>query len=102
MAVNGKLGKLLSNSRTPKEVEDWIFSLTPLGVAFSFFLMFMLPMEIPNKIPILVIGFAAGFTGLQTYWVFRGWRKNHLSTILLGITGIVITMLLAWFYLSLA
>lgn len=100
MTVTSKLGKLLTNSRDAKEVEDWIFSLTPLGVAFSFFLIFMLPMEIPNKIPILVIGFAAGFSGLQTYWVFRGWRKNNLSTIILGIAGIAITMLLAWLYLA--
>jgi hypothetical protein len=49
---------------------------------------------------ILVTGIAAGFTGLQSYWIFRGWRKNHGSTVLLGIIGIAITLGLAWGYMN--
>jgi predicted RND superfamily exporter protein len=57
-------------------------------------------MDLPNKDMILVTGIAAGFIGLQSYWVFRGWRKNHGSTVLLGIIGIVITLSLAWGYMA--
>jgi hypothetical protein len=101
MASDGKLSKLLRTSRNPQEVEDWIFSLTPLGVAFVFFFIFLLPMDIPRKDVILIIGTAAGFTGLQSYWIFRGWRKNHALTIVLGLIGIAIVLALVKLYLAL-
>ena len=100
MASDGKLGKLLSTSRNPQEVEKWIFSLAPLGVAFVFFFIFLLPMDIPNKNTVLIVGTAAGFTGLQSYWIFRGWRKNHALTIVLGLIGIAIVLGLVMLYLS--
>ena len=100
MEATSKLSRLLRTSRDQKEIEDWIFSLTPLGVAFVFFIIFVLPMDLPNKDMILVTGIAAGFTGLQSYWIFRGWRKNHLSTVLLGFIGIAITLGLAWGYMQ--
>jgi hypothetical protein len=102
MANESKLNKLLKTSRNPQEVEDWIFSLTPLGVAFVFFFIFLLPMEIPHKDMVLVIGTAAGFTGLQSYWIFRGWRKNHALTIVLGLIGIAIVVVLVRLYLTMA
>jgi hypothetical protein len=101
MASDGKLGKLLKTTRNPREVEDWIFSLTPLGVAFVFFFIFLLPMDIPHKDVVLIVGTAAGFTGLQSYWIFRGWRKNHALTIVLGLIGIAIVLGLVKLYLSL-
>lgn len=100
MAANGKVNKLLKTSRDPQEIQDWIFSLTPLGVAFAFFLIFLWPMDIPNKDIILVIGIAAGFIGLESYWIFRGWRKNHISTILLGAVGIAVTAAIVWLYMT--
>jgi len=100
MEETGKLGKLLKTGRDPQEIQDWIFSLTPLGVAFAFFLIFLWPMEIANKDLIIVIGVAAGFVGLESYWIFRGWRKNHISTILLGLIGIAVTVAMAWLYMT--
>jgi len=102
MANESKLNKLLKTSRNPQEVENWIFSLTPLGVAFVFFFIFLLPMEIPHKDMVLVIGTAAGFIGLQSYWIFRGWRKNHALTIVLGLIGIAIVVVLVRLYLTMA
>jgi uncharacterized membrane protein len=102
MAGSNKVSKLLKTSRDPQEIQDWIFSLAPLGVAFIFFLIFLWPMEIPDKDVILVTGVAAGFIGLETYWIFRGWRKNHMSTILLGLAGIAITIAAAWSYMTFA
>jgi hypothetical protein len=101
MAHDGKLGKLLRTRRNPQEVETWLFSLIPLGVAFVFFFIFLLPMNIPNKDMVMVIGVAAGFIGLQSYWIFRGWRKNHALTIVLGLTGIAIVLGLVRLYLTL-
>jgi hypothetical protein len=100
MEAESKLNKFLRTSRDPQEVQDWIFSLTPLGVAFVFFFMFTLAMDIPEKTLILVVGIAAGFTGLQSYWVFRGWQKNHISTVLLGLIGISLTLGAMWLYLA--
>lgn len=100
MEARSKLGKMLTTSRDPQEVQDWIFSLTPLGVAFVFFFMFMLGTDVPDKTLVLVVGFAAGFVGLQSYWVFRGWRRNHLSTVLMGLIGIGITMAALWAFLG--
>jgi hypothetical protein len=36
----------------------------------------------------MIVGTAAGIAGLQAYWVIRGWRKNHISTVLFGILSI--------------
>jgi len=102
MAHDGKLSKLLKTGRNPQEIETWLFSLIPLGVAFVFFFIFLLPMDIPRKDIVMVIGTAAGFTGLQSYWIFRGWRKNHALTIVLGLIGIVIVLGLVRLYLTLA
>jgi hypothetical protein len=102
MAHDGKLGKLLRTGRNPQEIETWLFSLIPLGVAFVFFFLFLLPMDIPRKDVVMVIGAAAGFTGLQSYWIFRGWRKNHALTIVLGLVGIAIVLGLVRLYLTLA
>jgi hypothetical protein len=101
MAHDGKLGKLLRTGRNPQEIETWLFSLIPLGVAFVFFFIFLLPMDIPRKDVVMVIGTAAGFTGLQSYWIFRGWRKNHALTIVLGLIGIAIVLGLVMLYLTL-
>jgi hypothetical protein len=100
MASDGKLGKLLKTGRNPQEVEDWLFSLIPLGVAFIFFFIFLLPMNIPNKDMVMVIGVAAGFIGLQSYWIFRGWCKNHALTIVLGLIGIALVLGLVKLYLT--
>jgi hypothetical protein len=102
MAHDGKLGKLLKTGRNPQEVEDWLFSLIPLGVAFVFFFIFLLPMDIPRKDVVMVIGTAAGFSGLQSYWIYRGWRKNHVLTIVLGLIGIALVLGLVRLYLTLA
>jgi hypothetical protein len=102
MEAESKLNKMLNTSRDPQEVQDWIFSLTPLGVAFVFFFLFMLAMDIPDKTLVLVVGIAAGFTGLQSYWVFRGWCRNHFSTVLMGVIGISITLAALWAYLTIS
>jgi hypothetical protein len=69
-------------------------------VAFVFFFIFLLPMNIPNKDMVMVIGVAAGFIGLQSYWIFRGWCKNHALTIVLGLVGIAVVLGLVKLYLT--
>lgn len=92
MGANGKLGKLITTSRGPREVQDWIFSLTPLGVAFTFYALFIATTSIEPKALFMAYGAAAGFIGLQTYWIFRGWRNNHFSTVLMGVLGVALTL----------
>ena len=97
-----KVNKLLKTNRGPQEIQDWLFSLTPLGVAFTFFIIFMSTIEVPNKDVIYAVGIAAGFIGLETYWIFRGWKKNHFSTIIFGLAGIAFTLAMVWLYMTFA
>jgi hypothetical protein len=91
---------MLSTSRDRYEIEDWMFTLTPLGVAFIFFIVFILSSDITNKTLVMVVGTAAGFVGLQSYWVFRGWRKNHAITVVTGLLSIALVLGLVWSYLE--
>ena len=100
MRITDKVDHMLESKRDEKEVQRWIFSIIPLGVAFVFFFIFMLPMEIANKDVILVTGAAAGFAGLQAYWIFRGWRRAEGLTVVLGIIGIVIAAAFVWSYIA--
>lgn len=89
---------ILKDGRDEKEVQRWMFSLVPLGVAFVFFFIFLLPLDIANKDIILVTGLAAGFAGLEAYWVYRGWRRNEWLTVILGVIGIALTAIFTWAY----
>jgi len=100
MRITDKVDNMLKKKRHEKEVQRWIFTLIPLGVAFVFFFIFLLPMAIPNKDVIMVMGAAAGFAGLQTFWIFRGWRRDEGLTIVLGGIGIAIAAVFAWSYIA--
>ena len=96
----GKLNKLLTTGRDQSEAEDWMFSLVPIGVAFTFYMIFIMSTEIEPKGLFLAYGAAAGFIGLESYWIVRGWRKNHASTIVMGFLGIAITLGVLFLYMS--
>lgn len=98
MHLTEKVDHLLESHRDTREVQRWMFSLTPLGVAFVFFFIFLLPMDIANKDMVLVTGGAAGFAGLQAYWVFRGWQREEGFTVLLGVIGIIAAGVFVWAY----
>ncbi len=100
MGSASKLNKLLTTSRNKSEAEDWIFSLTPMGVAFVFYVMFIVSSNIEPKGLFLAYGAAAGFIGLESYWIVRGWRKNNASTIVMGLIGIAVTLSLLFLYIS--
>jgi len=100
MGNTSKVNKLLSTHRDPNEVQDWIFSLTPIGVAFGFYMMFILSSDIEPKGLFVAYGAAAGLIGLESYWIVRGWRKNHASTIVMGILGIALTLGALFLYVS--
>jgi len=100
MSDESKLEKLLTTPRNTGEGEDWIFSLTPIVVAFVFYIMFIISTDIENKGLFIAYGAAAGMVGLESYWIVRGWRNNHGSTILMGIIGIAITLGLLYMYMS--
>ncbi len=102
MEEESKLEKLVKTSRKTGEGEDWIFSLTPIVVAFVFYIMFILSTEIDQKGLFIAYGAAAGIIGLESYWIVRGWRNNHGSTIVMGVLGIAITLGLLGLYMSFA
>lgn len=100
MGNSSKLHKLLTTGRDPGEAQDWIFSLTPIGVAFFFYMVFIMSGDIEPKGPFIAYGATAGFVGLESYWIIRGWQKNHASTIIMGIIGIALALSLLGLYLS--
>ena len=100
MDNESKLSKLAKTNRDVGEAESWIFSIAPVGVAFVFYIMFIISSEIEQKGLFIAYGATAGIIGLETYWIIRGWRKNHGSTVVMGIIGIAITLGLLNLYLS--
>jgi len=100
MEDKSKLEKLFTTKRKTGEGEDWIFSLTPIGIAFVFYIMFIISSDIDQKGLFIAYGAAAGIIGLESYWIVRGWRNNHGSTVIMGILGIAITLGLLKLYMS--
>ena len=100
MRDTDKLNKLLTTHRGPEEIQDWIFSLTPIGVAFVFYIVFIMSSNIEPKGLFIAYGAAAGFIGLESYWMVRGWHNNHGSTVIMGAIGILITIFVLGMYIS--
>ena len=100
MRETSKFNKLLTTHRDPGEIQDWIFSLTPVGVAFVFYFVFITSSNIEPKGLFIAFGAAAGFIGLESYWMVRGWHNNHGSTVIMGAIGILITTLVLGMYMS--
>ena len=98
--AQSKFSKLCGTTRDPEELQCWFFSLIPLGIAFLFFHFVVLSMGIPNRLQVMVVGTAAGVVGLQAYWVMRGWRRNHLVTIVLGLVSIAAVLAGTWLFLN--
>jgi len=72
MKSTNKLNKLLTTHRGPGEIQDWLFSLTPIGVAFVFYIIFIMSSAVEPKGLYIAFGAAASFIGLESYWVVRG------------------------------
>lgn len=102
MKDESKLERLLKTSRKTGEAEDWIFSLTPITVAFVFYIMFIISTDIEQKGLFIAYGASAGIIGLESYWIVRGWRNDNISTVLMGFLGIAITLGLLGLYMSFA
>ena len=100
MRNTDKLNKLLTTHREPGEIQDWIFSLTPIGVAFVFYIVFIMSSDIEHRGLFIAYGAAAGFIGLESYWIVRGWHNNHGSTVIMGALGILATILALGMYMS--
>ena len=100
MTEKNKLNKLLTTGRGQDEAENWIFSLIPVTVAFAFYIVFITASDIENKNIFIAYGAAAGFVGLETFWILRGWRKNHGSTVFMGVLGVAATLGILNVYLS--
>ena len=73
-------------------VENWIFSLIPVGVAFIFYIVFILQSEIENKNLFIAYGATAGFIGLESYWIMLGLRNKRSSIVVMGVIGIALTL----------
>ena len=83
-------------------IQDWLFTFVPLGVAFTFYVVFIMATNIEPKGLFLAGGAAAGFVGLQSYWVFRGWCEKRPFIIIAGLIGIAVTIGLLMMYMSMS
>ncbi len=90
-----------SNTSGTEEIGNWMFSLIPVGVAFAFYIVFVLYARLENTHLFIAFGAGAAAIGLETYWIIRGIRNKHPSTIIMGLAGIGITVLVLFTYLSL-
>lgn len=100
MSETNKLRKLFETTRDPGEIQDWLFTLTPVGVAFVFYIFLIISMEVEPKGEFIAYGAAAAFIGLETYWIMRGWQKNHVITIVMGLVGICIALGALYLYIN--
>ena len=94
------LNKLLATHLWPEDIQDWIYSLPPLGVAFVFYIIYIISSGIEPKGLYIAYGATAGFIGLESYWIVRGLFNNHASTIIMGVIGIIIALSGLGFYKS--
>jgi apolipoprotein N-acyltransferase len=90
----------LTNANSSEDVESWIFSLIPVGVAFACYVVFILQANLENKNLFMAYGATAGFIGLESYWILKGWRKKRTSIVVMGLIGIAITLGILFLYLS--
>jgi tetrahydromethanopterin S-methyltransferase subunit D len=95
--MNARSGQVETHSCV---IQDWLFTFVPLGVAFSFYVVFIMATNIEPKGLFLAGGAAAGFVGLQSYWVFRGFCKKRPFIIVAGLVGIAVTIGLLMLYMS--
>jgi len=82
------------------EIGSWIFSLAPVGVAFIFYVAFIMQADLENKNLFLAYGAAAGFIGLETFWILKGWQNKRTNIVVMGIIGIALTLGALHLYLS--
>lgn len=82
-----------------KVVENWIFSMIPVGVAFVFYVVFILQSEIEHANRFIAMGAAAGFTGLESYWILRGLQAKRTGIVVMGLVGIAITLGVLYLFL---
>lgn len=100
MGIGQKLERMKTTTRDEDEIGHWFTSLAPLAMAFTFFFVFVSGSDLPNKDVLYVLGAAAGFAGLELYWIVRGWRRDEVTTIVLGLLGVAIAAGLAWLYVK--
>ncbi len=100
MTFGERIHKIFYGVRDDKEMENWFLTLAPIAVAFIFFFIFMMPLHIPDKDLILVVGAGAGLSGLQAYWIYRGWVRADGMTLLQGILGLAAVVAGTWVYVT--
>lgn len=84
--------KSLEDASNSEVVESWVFSLIPVGVAFVFYVVFILQSDLDNKNVFIAYGAIAGFIGLETYWIMMGLQKQRKGIVVLGTIGILLTL----------
>ncbi|MEJ1296858.1 MAG: hypothetical protein RPU34_04200 [Candidatus Sedimenticola sp. (ex Thyasira tokunagai)] len=89
-----------ANAGTPDEVGNWFFSMVPVGVAFAFYMVFVLYAKLENANLFIAFGAAASAIGLQSFWIIRGFRNGDKPTVVMGFAGIgiIVGVLYAYLY----
>ena len=102
MRDTNKLNELFATHMWPEDIQEWISLLPPIGVAFALYIVYIILSGIEPKGLFIAYGAAAGFIGLESYWMVRGWHNNHGSTVIMGAIGILITIFILGMYMSIS
>jgi hypothetical protein len=54
--------------------------------------VFILQSDIESKNLFIAYGAAAGFIGLESYWIVQGWRMRRKGIVTMGVMGIALTL----------
>ena len=100
MRDTSKLNELFATHMWPEDIQEWISLLPPIGVAFALYIVYIILSGIEPRGLFIAYGAAAGFIGLESYWIVRGWLNNHASTIIMGVIGIIMALCGLGFYMS--
>ena len=100
MRDTNKLNELFETHMWPEDIQEWISLLPPIGVAFALYIVYIILSGIEPRGLFIAYGAAAGFIGLESYWMVRGWHNNHGSTVIMGAIGILITIFVLGMYMS--
>jgi hypothetical protein len=89
-----KLNSKPSLAGSVADIPLWINSLLPVMAMFLCYTGIVVAAGIEPEDRLIAYGAAAAFIGLECYWILRGLRDNHLMTMVTGIVGAAMAVLL--------
>jgi hypothetical protein len=94
MRDHNKYSRKLAVAGSVNDIPLWMNSLIPVMAMFVCYAAIIVAADIEPTDRLIAYGAAAAFIGLECYWILRGLRDNHLATMVTGIVGAGMAVLL--------